>query len=82
MNTQFSYFFGLAWGGALYSSFQTPLLNFYCFEHPKSMIAKNLPKTMVSATPIAIFLPKTMVSATPINFAVPNYPSLPTTPET
>ena len=28
MNTQFSYFFGPAWGGALYSSFQTPLSHF------------------------------------------------------
>ena len=81
MNTQFSYFFCPAWGGALYSSFQTPLSHCYRFEHPRSIIAKNLPKTMVSATPIAIFLPKTMVSATPIAILpspiIPAYPQHP-----
>ena len=81
MNTQFSYFFGPAWGGALYSSLQTLLSHFYGFEHPKSMIAKNLPKTMVSATPIPIFTPKTMVSVTPIAILpspiIPAYPQHP-----
>ena len=45
------------------------------------MIAKNQPKTMVSATPFAIFVPKTMVSATPTAILpspiIPAYPQHP-----
>ena len=38
--------------------------NILVFEHPKGMIAKNLLKTMVSATPIAI-LPSPIIPAYP-----------------